>query len=270
MVAMQSRAQSITLLVTIVVAIIVVSNVIPPLAVPLGDAFGAPIALVILGLLCWAIFVLAVAVIATLPPLLLSKRDRAVFAAHSWIGAREVRRTLGHATRTTGLPSFAASAEAWLARNPATDRTALIRVDALVLAGRFGDARVEAERLPERSPLEAYRKAEAIALIVDQTGGTVDEDALGAAVAAIPAGIDRVEAAASLGVFRARRALPDGNWRAPLLEVRPAIPGSDLRLLLVDFGLPAFQILARKTVIPFTVILLVIGLAFTILPALLR
>jgi hypothetical protein len=269
MVAMQSRVQTITLVVTTVVAIVVAATLIPPLALPLGDALGTPLALLILGVLCWAVFVLAVAIIAVLPPLLLPGRDRAVFAAHSWIGAREVRRTLGRATRTTGLPSDASSAEAWLARNPVTDRIGTVRVDALVMAGRFDDARSEAGRLPERSPLEAYRKAEALALIDDQTGGIVDEDALRAAVAAIPVGLDRTEAAASLAVFRARRALPDGDWRAPLLEVRPAIPGSDLRVLLFDFGLPIFEILVRKTVVPFTVILLIIGLWAIVSPGLL-
>lgn len=270
MVATQSRTQTITLVVTTVVAIVATATLIPPLALPLGDAFGTPLALLILGILCWAVFVLAVALMAILPPLLLPRRDRAVFAAHSWIGAREVRRVLGHATRTTGLPSDARSAEAWLARNPVTDRIGTVRVDALVMAGRFDDARREAERLPEASPLEAYRKAEAIALIADQSGGTVDEKALRDAVAAVPAGLDRTEAAASLAVFRARRALPNGDWRAPLLEVRPAIPGSDLRVLLIDFGLPIFQILVRKTVVPFTVILLIIGLSVTVLPALFR
>jgi hypothetical protein len=270
MVAMQARAQTITLVVTMVVAIVVAATLIPPLALPLGDGLGTPIALLVLGVLCWGIFVVAVAIIAILPPLLLPKRDRAVFAVHSWIGAREVRRILGGATRATSLPSDARSAEAWLARNPATDRIGTVRVDALVMAGRFDDARLEAGRLPERTPLEAYRKAEAVALINDQTGRAVDEDALRTAVAALPDGIDRTEAAASLAVFRARRALPDGDWRAPLLEVRRAIPGSDLRVLLADFGLPIFEILVRKTVVPFTVILLIIGLSVTVLPGLFR
>ncbi|HEX5147825.1 MAG TPA: hypothetical protein VFW02_02005 [Candidatus Limnocylindrales bacterium] len=270
MVEVQTRVQTITLLVTTVVAIIVVATVVPALAVPVGDRFAYPIALLILGVLCWAIFVLAVAVVAILPPLLLPRRDRAVFAAHSWIGAREVRRAFGRAARVIDLPADAESAELWLARNPATDRNRFVRVDAHLLAGHVDDARIETELLPERSPLEAYRKDEARALLADQTGGTVDEDALRAAVASLPAGIDRTEAAVSLAVFRARRALPDGDWRAPLLEARPAIPGSDVRVLVADFGLPAFEILVRKVVLPFTALLVVIGLSLTALPALLR
>ena len=265
-----AHAQTVTLVVTIVVAIIVAAALVPALAVPVGDTFETPVALLVLGVACWAIFVVAVAVIAILPALLLPSRDRAVFAANSWIGAREVRRAFGRASRATGLPSDAESAEAWLARNPGSDRIRFVRVDALMLAGRFDDARVETELLPERTPLEVYRKAEARALIADQTGGAVDEDALRAAVAALPAGIERTEAAASLAVFRARRALPNGDWRAPLLEVRPAIPGSDVRVLVADFGLPVFEILVRKAVVPFTAILAIIGLSFTVLPALFR
>lgn len=267
---LQARVQTVTLIVTTLVAIVVAATVVPALATPVGDRFETPVALLILGLVCWAIFTVAVAVIAFLPPLLLPGRDRAVFAANSWIGAREVRRAFGRAARATGLPSDAESAEAWLARNPGADRIRFVRVDALLLAGRFDDARIEAELLPERTPLEAYRKAEARALIADQTGGTVDEDALRAGVAAVPAGIERTEAAVSLAVFRARRALPSGDWRAPLLEVRPAIPGSDIRVLVADFGLPVFEILLRKAVIPFTALLAILGLSFTVLPALFR
>jgi hypothetical protein len=270
MAGVHARAQTITLLVTTVVAMIVTSTVLPAITEPVGDRFDAPIALLILGVACWAIFVLAVAVIAILPPLLLPKRDRAVFATNSWIGAREIRRAFGRASRARRFPTDPASAEAWLSRNPASARNRFVRVDALILAGRFDDARIETELLPGASPLEAYRKEEARALIEDQMSGTVDEDALRAGVAAVPGGIDRAEAAASLAVFRARRALPDGDWRAPLLEARSAIPGSDVRVLVADFGLPCFEILFRKAVVPFTAVMLIIFLSLTVLPALLR
>ena len=264
-----ARVQTVTTIATAVVAIIVAAILVPALAGPVGDRFETPLALLILGLVCWAIFVLAVAIIAILPPLLLPERDRAAFATNSWIGAREVRRAFGRASRAAGSPSDAASAAAWLARTPASDRIRFVRVDALLMTGRIDDARVEASLLPERSPLEAYRKAEARALIEDQTGGTVDEDKLRAGVAAVPAGVERTEAAASLAVFRARRSLPNGDWRAPLLEVRPTIPGSDIRVLVADFGLPVFEILFRKAVIPFTALLAILGLSFTVLPSLL-
>jgi len=242
MAGIHARVQTITLLVTTVVAIIVAATVVPALAVPVGDRFDYPIALLILGVVCWAIFVLAVAVVAILPPLLLPKRDRAVFATHSWIGAREIRRAFGRASRATGLPTDAASAEAWLARNPVSDRNRFVRVDALILAGRFDDARIETELLPGRSPLEAYRKEEARALIEDQMGGTVDEDALRAGVAAVPGGIDRAEAPASPGGVsrparpaggRLARAAPRGEAGDPRLR-RPGARGRLRAALLRD------------------------------------
>jgi hypothetical protein len=252
--------------VTLVVGVLVAAIVLPamvPIVAPLGFGLG----LVVVGVIAWAIFVLAVATIAILPPFLLSARDRAVFATHSWIGAREVRRVFGRAAAAAGVPTHPASAAAWLASTPATDINRMVRVDALVLAGRFDDARAEAELLPERTPLEAYRKLEEMALVADQTGGPIDEGALRAALAAIPPGVDRTEAAVSLAVFHARRSLPDGDWRAPLLEVRPMIPGSDARILIVHFGLPVLEITARKVVIPFTVLLVLIAASLIVLPA---
>jgi hypothetical protein len=263
----QARVQTITLVVTTVATIALVATVLPALAEPLGDRIGPMPALVILGMLCWAIFVAAIAVFAILPPLLLPRRDRAVLAAHSWLGAREVRRAFGRASRAIGLPTDAASADAWLARTPSSDRIRFVRVDALLLAGRTEEASAETELLPDRTPLEAYRKLEARALIADQTGQPVDEAELRTAARALPAGVDRTEAAVSLAVFRARRALPDGDWRAPLLEARASIPGSDVRLLVADLGLPIFEILFRRAAVPFAALLAIIGASVTVLPA---
>src|SRR5215210_3799480 len=86
-----ARVQTLTVIVTTFVSITVAATVLPELAIPFRDAFGYPAALFILGVLGWSIFVLAIAVTAIVPPLLLRRRDRAVFAAHSWIGARESR-----------------------------------------------------------------------------------------------------------------------------------------------------------------------------------
>lgn len=266
---LQARVQTLTVAVTTVVAIALAAMILPAVAVALNGAIGPVGALLIAGVAGWLIFVVAVGVVAFMPPLLLPGRDRAVSAAHAWIGAREVRRLLGNPARAMSLPRDRATAERWLARHPATDANRPIRVDALLMAGRYDDARRETELLPERTPLEAYRKTEARALIEDQTGGPVDEAALRLAVASVPAGIDRTEAAVSLAVFRARRLLPHGDWRAPLADVRPLIPGSDARILIEDFGLPIFELLFRRAVVPFTVLLVLIAASVTIVPAVL-
>lgn len=196
---------------------------------------------------------------AILPPLLLFPRDRAAAAAHAWIGAREVRRLLGSASAARGIPTTPAEANEWLATNPDVPRTRTLRVDLLVLAGRFDEARRVADHLPRRTPLEAYRHAEATALIDEQSGHAVDLTALRSAALRIPAGAERSEGRASLAVFEARRLIGRGDWRAPLVAVRREIPGSDVSILVRDFGVPMFQIIARWIVVP--VATLIVGMA---------
>jgi hypothetical protein len=134
--------------------------------------------------------------------------------------------------------------------------------------GRFDEARAEAEAMPERTPLESYRRLDAQALVDDQTGHAFDEARLRHAVAAIPDGIDRTEAAVSLAVLLARRSLPEGDWRKPLLAVRPLIPESDAVLLTRDFGLTIFDRLARRILVPFLVLFLGIAVVMTVAPTL--
>ena len=73
----------------------------------------------------------------------------------------------------------------------------------------------------------------------------------------------------SLAATLARRALPDGDWRAPLLEVRGLIPESDAVLLTRDFGLPIFDVLARRYLAPFLVLFLVVVVVLSIVPTIL-
>jgi hypothetical protein len=265
---MQARVQMATAVATLGIDTLLAATILPAIGPPLAQALGVQAALVILGVVAWLLFVGGVLAIALVPPFLLSQRDRAAFAAHAWIGAREIRRTIGRAPQAIGLPHDADSANRWLSRTPATDRNRPIRVDALVLAGRYDEARREAALLPERTPLDRYRKLEAEALVAEQSGGEVDEAALREAVQSVPRGIERTEAAASLAVFQARRALPDGDWRAPLVGVRGAIPGSDARLLIVDFGLPTAEILLRKVVVPATALVALVSIAGGFVPAL--
>jgi len=127
-----------------------------------------------------------------------------------------------------------------------------------------GAARAEAALLPDRGPLDRYRRREAVATIDDQQGRPVDIDGLQQAVSDIPHRLDRTEALASLAVFLARRAVNGGDWRAPLADVRQQIPGSDVEILVRDFGWPQLQILARWIVVPFAGLLGLIALSLTV------
>ncbi len=262
-----SRPQTIVLVADTVLAVLLVSVALPALERPLGQALGTPRAAFVLAFLGWVMIVLLIAGDAVLPPLLLRGRDRSAFAAHAWIGARITRRAFGRAARATRGPRGPKSAAAWLARTEPTDRNRPVRIEALVFAGQFDDARREVALLPEAGPLEAYRKRATEALIEDQAGGDVDESELQAAVDRIPPGIERTEAAVSLAIFRARRLLPDGDWRGPLCEVRPSVPGSDVRILVADFGLPAFELIMRRYVIPFTALILLLTAGFVVVRA---
>lgn len=247
-------------------AVIVAAGVflLPTVASALATLVGPLAATWIAGALSIAAFTLAVAAVALLPPLLLAPPDRAASAVHAWIGAREVRRALGAAHAATSIPTSAEETDAWLIATPDTDALRLVRFEVFLMARRFEDARRLVDRFPAATPLDRYRRVEALALVDDQTGEAIDEVALRQAVSSVPAGVDRIEAAASLAVLLARRGVPSGRWREPLLEVRPLIPGSDAALLVRDFGLPIFTILARKVVVPVAALIVVVAAALTL------
>ena len=233
-----------------------------------GESIGTTPAIWVFAILAAALFTLAVAVISFVPPLLLRGVDREAFVVHSWIGAREVRRVFGRASRAAELLGTPEAARRWLETSQPTDDLRGVRFDALMMVGRPDDARVEAVAMPQRTPLESYRRHEALAIVDDQTGLGFDEAPLRQAIAAIPPGIDRTEATVSLAVTLARRALPDGDWRMPLVAVRGLLPESDAILLTRDFGLTIFDVLARRILVPFVILFFATAVVVTVAPAL--
>ena len=205
---------------------------------------------------CIGSFVGAIAIVAFLPPFLLGRRERTASAVHAWIGAREVRRLFGHPAAAIGIPTTPDEANTWLAAQPDEPRLRPLRLEMLVLSRRFDEARALAKALPQSSTLEQYRVVEGLALVDDQELGEVDLAAVRAALARIPAGIDRVEAVASLAVLEARRAVGSTDWRVPLIAARQGIPGHDWLILVRDHGAPIFRILARS-VVPFVALLII-------------
>lgn len=234
----------------------------PSIGSALAAAIGPAGAIWVLAAIAIAIVVGASLVIAVLPSFLLPERDREATAVHTWVGAREVRRVLGSTSAAISVPTSPAEAAAWLEANPSTDRLRPIRIEALLMTRRFDDARLEAGQLPVATPLDRYRRVEADALIADQAGEPVDERALREAVAEVPRGVDRAEAAASMAIILARRALPNGDWRARLLEARPLIPEPTRTILLRDHVWPVWRIVLRRIVAPTAAVIVAIaGLA---------
>lgn len=215
-------------------------------------------------LISMAAIFLGCAVAAFLPALLLSGPDRAASVAHAWIGAREVRRVFGSAGKAVGLPTTPEAAEAWLAGNPDTELLRPFRFEMLVFARRFDEARRLIDRFPRATPLDEYRIAEAHLMVDDQQTGHVDDSSLQAAIDRIPAGLDRSEAIVSRAVFQARRLVGQGDWRAPLVDARPQIPGSDTTILVRDFGMTIFNYLWPRFALPTTALILVIAVFATL------
>ena len=263
-----SRLSTAVLVAASAMALAVVTFGLQPLALEVGARFGYLAGIWLFGIGAVIILVLVTAVVAFLPPLLLRGEDRAAFAAHSWIGAREARRAFGRPSRLVGVFGTPEAAERFLASAPSRAVPGSVRIDAFLLLGRLEEARTEASRLPERTPLEAYRKLEAEALVDEQAGIPLDEGGLRDAISRIAPGIDRTEAAASLAVALARRAVPSGAWRVPLIEVRALIAESDVTLLTRDHGLISFEVLARRVLLPLVLLIVLLGAALSAAPLL--
>jgi hypothetical protein len=250
--------------ITLGVAIVGAAVSFPSIGSGLADAIGPAATIWVLAAIAIAIVAVASLVVAVLPSFLLAGPDREATAVHTWVGAREVRRVLGSASAAIGVPTSPAEAAAWLEANPSTERLRPIRIEALLMTRRFDEARLEAGRLPIATPLDRYRRIEADALIADQAGESVDERELREAVAAIPRGVDRAEAAASMAIILARRALPDGDWRGRLLEARPLIAEPTRTILLRDHVWPVWTIVVRKVVAPTAAIIVAIAAVATL------
>lgn len=166
------------------------------------------------------------AYVRAMPP-----RSRRAFEAFSWLGEWELARaraTVG------GVPTTPEDAASWLAAHPEgaiVNRDALpIRVEILVLAGQFDEARAAIERLPDTTPWDRFERA-ALADLVDwRVGGDGDLAAMHSTAEAIQPldGDERLRAEVTIAVAEVRRLMADGRAAAgdaaqPLLDVRPRL-----------------------------------------------
>ena len=166
------------------------------------------------------------AYIRAMPP-----RSRKAFEAFSWLGEWELARaraTIG------GVPTSPQDAETWLAAHPETNITNLdelpIRVEILLLAGRFEDARGALERLPVINEWDRFEQAALRDLVDWRAGGPGDIAAMEAAADEIRPrdGDEALRAAVTVAIAKVRRRMADGRAAVgdaaePLLEVRPRL-----------------------------------------------
>jgi hypothetical protein len=210
------------------------------------SALGMRPSLTVLGIVGVAGFVAALASAAFLPGLLLTARPRAALVAHVWLGAREFRRAFGSRDVAVGFPVTPAEVPAWIAGHPETDANREVLVELHLMSGDFVAARQAIDRLPSSTPRERFTVTMLGAMVAYQAAEPVDDEALTQAVEALPEGVDAVEAAVAVATLEARRALPDGDWREPMVRGRSLIPEGDLPILFRDFGAVNFRTILRK------------------------
>jgi hypothetical protein len=234
-----------------------------PLAWWIYSTLDARPSMTALGLIGVAGFVAALACTTFLPGLLLPARPRAALAAHAWLAARDLRRAFGSPDAVRDLPVAPTEVPAWLATHPETDATREVIVELHLMASEWDAARQVIDRMPQTTPRERFVTTILTAMLDYQRGAPVDDRVLREAVEAMPRGFEAVEAAVAVAALDARRALPDGDWREPLVHARGLIPEGDVPILLRDFGAVNFRTVLRKVwpILAFLVALaLVLGL----------
>jgi hypothetical protein len=152
-------------------------------------------------------------------------RSRRAFEAFSWLGEWELRRA---AEVSPGpVPTTPDGATDWLARNPETDQNRWMRIEVLLLAARYDEAREAVDRLPETTPMEHWTKVQARDDVDWRSGGPGDLEALKAAASEIVPtnGDERLRAEVSIAAAEVRRRMADGRSTPgdavePLIDVR--------------------------------------------------
>lgn len=197
----------------------------------------------------------------------MTPRSRRAFEAFSWLGEWELARaraTVG------GVPTSPEDAASWLAAHPEGAITNLdqlpIRIEILLLAGRFDDARSAIDRLPDTTAWERFERAALSDLADWRAGGEGDLAAMESAAEQIrPAdGDERLRADVTIAVAKVRRRMADGRATpgdavAPLVDVRRRLGqrangqvGRALRgrlmpvLLVVSLGFGLLTVLLRS------------------------
>jgi len=226
-----------------IAAIIAIGSV--PLGWAVYSVLGVRPSLTLLGFLGVLALALAMACMAFLPSLLLDSAKRAALAAHAWLGARETARAFGSRNAVRGLPTTKEAIGPWIASHPEADANREVHVELQLMRGDWEAARAAIERLPHASPRDRFTREMLDAMLRYQMSGDADDRAARSAADAIPPGIDAVEARLALATLEARRRLPGGDWREPLVAARRLIPESDTTILLRDHGAVTFSVLLR-------------------------
>lgn len=218
-----------------------------PAALGVYEVLGQRPSLVVTGLAGMAGYLVAVLIMAMLPALALPGRSRSALAAHVWLGAREFERALGSRHAARSFPTKPGDMPEWLLTHPETDATRGMHVELHLMRGDVASARATIERMQGATPSQRFDRALLAAMAEYQSTGNADDTEAREAMRGIVDPLEGSMASVALAAFEARRRLPEGDWREPLLRARPSISETDAAILTRDFGWVNFVTLVRRT-----------------------
>jgi hypothetical protein len=232
-----------TLLAMLIAGVVAIGSI--PLGWAIYSVLGIRPSLTVLGILATLGLLAAMACMAFLPALLLDPTRRSALAAHTWLGAREFQRALGSRNAVRGFPTTAEAIGPWIASHPETDANREVHVELHLMRRDWAAARAAIGRLADTSPRDRFNREILDSMLRYQMNGDGDDRGARSAADAIPPGPEAVEARVALATLEARRMLPDGDWRRPLVEARRLIPEGDATILVRDHGAVGFGMLLR-------------------------
>jgi hypothetical protein len=153
---------------------------------------------------------------------------RGPMEVQTWAGERALRAWQAAAGAAFHVlpPTSRAAAERWLRGHPETERNRAARIEVLLVARRFDEARAALARLRVESAADRIAHADLLATLTFLERGELELEPLRAATAEAPAEA-RLDGLAALAILEARAALAAGEeWRAPLSAMRSRLGGA--------------------------------------------
>jgi hypothetical protein len=191
------------------------------LLTPWGDAWSSwPFRWLSLGDLTFGLLLVLVWQAASV--LLVPTAVRGAMEVQTWAGERDLR-AWQHAAGAMPWqlpPTTPRAAERWLAAHPETERSRGARIEVLLLARRFDEARAELARMPVTSAADRIAHADLAATQAFVERAALELDGLRHATAQAT-GDDRLDGIVRIAMLEVRSALAEGgDWVTPLTMAR--------------------------------------------------
>jgi hypothetical protein len=194
------------------------------LITPWGDAWSSwPFRWLSLGDLAFGLLLVLLWQAASV--LLVPAPLRGAMEVQTWAGERDLHawQQAAGAMPWQLPPTTPGRAARWLAAHPETERNRGARIEVLLLARRFDEARAALARLPVASPTDRIAHADLAATQAFVERGELELEALRQATADAE-GDDRLDGVVRVAMLEVRSALgAGGDWVTPLATARAAL-----------------------------------------------